>query len=141
MGTTSLDLPQEELKRHFEQLKTRQDVARLLQVSDYQLRYHLYIYPIDKAYTTFKIPKKSGGHRLITTPKTSLKILQHKLNQVLSSVYKVKPSVHGFALQKSIVTNANIHIKQRYILNLDLEDFFSSINFGRVRGLFLLFNI
>ena len=137
MGTTSLDLPQEELKRHFEQLKTRQDVARLLQVSDYQLRYHLYIYPIDKAYTTFKIPKKSGGYRLITTPQTSLKILQHKLNQVLSSVYKVKPSVHGFAIGKSIITNANIHLKQRYILNLDLQDFFPSINFGRVRGLFI----
>ena len=85
MGTTSLDLPQEELKRQFEQLKTRQDVAKLLQVSDYQLRYHLYISPIDKAYTTFKIPKKSGGYRLITTPKTSLKILQKKLNQVLNS--------------------------------------------------------
>lgn len=137
MGTTSLDLPQEELKRQFEQLKTRQDVARLLQVSDYQLRYHLYICPIDKAYTTFKIPKKSGGHRLITTPQTSLKIIQHKLNQVLSSVYKVKPSVHGFAIEKSIVTNAKIHLKQRYILNLDLQDFFPSINFGRVRGLFI----
>ncbi|MDJ0597653.1 MAG: reverse transcriptase domain-containing protein [Crocosphaera sp.] len=137
MGTTSLDLPQEELKRQFEQLKTRQDVAKLLQVSDYQLRYHLYIYPRDKAYTTFKIPKKSGGHRLITTPQTSLKIIQHKLNQVLSSVYKVKPSVHGFAIQKSIVTNAKRHLKQRYILNLEDQDFFPSINFGRVRGLFI----
>ncbi|ACB50436.1 probable RNA-directed DNA polymerase [Crocosphaera subtropica ATCC 51142] len=137
MGTTSLDLPQEELKKHFEQLKTRQDVARLLQVSDYQLRYHLYIHPRDKAYTTFKIPKKSGGHRLITTPQTSLKIIQHKLNQVLSSVYQVKPSVHGFAIQKSIVTNAKIHLKQRYILNLEDQDFFPSINFGRVRGLFI----
>ncbi|MDJ0845182.1 MAG: reverse transcriptase domain-containing protein [Crocosphaera sp.] len=97
----------------------------------------MYICPIDKAYTTFKIPKKSGGHRLITTPQTSLKIIQNKLNQVLSSVYKVKPSVHGFAIKKSIVTNAKIHIKQRYILNLDLQDFFPSINFGRVRGLFI----
>ncbi|MDJ0578557.1 MAG: reverse transcriptase domain-containing protein [Crocosphaera sp.] len=137
MRSTSLDLPREELKRHFAQLKTRQDVTKLLQVSDEQLRYHLYIYPKYKAYTTFTIPKKSGGHRLISTPKTSLKILQHKLNQVLSSVYKIKPSVHGFALQKSIVTNANRHLKQQYILNLDLEDFFPSINFGRVRGLFL----
>jgi RNA-directed DNA polymerase len=37
----------------------------------------------------------------------------------------------------TIITNANLHKRRRYVLNLDLEDFFPSINFGRVRGFFL----
>lgn len=137
MKTTSLNFSEEELKQRFYQLKTRKDVADLLQVSDYQLRYHIYINPLDKAYTKFEIPKKSGGNRIITTPSSSLKILQFKLNQVFKSIYKPKFSTHGFAVGKSILTNAQKHLKQRYILNLDLENFFPSINFGRVRGLLM----
>ena len=137
MKTTSLNLSEEKLKQSFYQLKTRKDLADLLQVSDYQLRYHLYIYPQDKAYTQFKIPKKSGGYRIITAPQTSLKILQCKLNQVFKSIYKPKFSTHGFTIGKSILTNAQQHLKQGYILNLDIKDFFPSINFGRVRGLLM----
>jgi hypothetical protein len=41
---------------------------------------------------------------------------------------------HGFERKRSIITNANLHKRRRYVLNLDLENFFPSINFGRVRG-------
>jgi hypothetical protein len=44
---------------------------------------------------------------------------------------------HGFERKRSIITNANLHKRRRYVLNLDLEDFFPSINFGRVRGFFI----
>ncbi len=137
MNTTFLNLSAEELQEKFYSLRTRKDIANLLQISDYQLRYHLYIYPREKAYTTFQIPKKSGGVRLISAPKTSLKIIQQKLNQVLSSVYRCKPSTHGFAIGRGIVTNAKQHLRQKYVLNIDLKDFFPSINFGRVRGLLI----
>ncbi|MFN6525611.1 reverse transcriptase domain-containing protein [Nostoc sp. ChiSLP03a] len=137
MGTTSLSLTEEELKESFYQLKTRKDIAKLLEISDYRLRYHLYIYPRDKAYTTFQIPKKTGGYRTISVPQSCLKIIQRKLNQVLKCVYQPKPSTHGFVVGKSIVTNAREHLRQRYVLNLDIKDFFSSINFGRVRGLLM----
>lgn len=137
MKTTSLNLTVEELKSRFHQLKTRQDIANLLQVSDYQLRYHLYIKSRDNAYTEFEIPKKSGGKRIITAPQSSLKILQFKLNQVFKSIYQPKFSTHGFVTGKSILTNAQQHLKQKYILNLDLKDFFPSINFGRIRGLLM----
>jgi RNA-directed DNA polymerase len=137
MGTLFLSLTDEELKEGFHKLKKREDIAALLQISDYQLRYHLYIYPREKAYTTFKVSKKSGGSRLISSPKTSLKIIQKKLNQVFKSVYQPKSSTHGFTVEKSILTNAKQHLRQRYVLNLDLKDFFPSINFGRVRGLLM----
>ncbi|MEH2399112.1 reverse transcriptase domain-containing protein [Nostoc sp.] len=137
MGTINLSLTEEELKERFYKLKTRKDIASLLEISDYQLRYHLYIYPRDKAYTTFQIPKKTGEYRTISVPHTCLKIIQRKLNQVLKCVYQPKPSTQGFVTGKSIVTNAKQHLRQRYVLNLDIKDFFSSINFGRVRGLFM----
>ena len=33
--------------------------------------------------------------------------------------------------------NAEKHVARRWVFNVDLENFFPSINFGRVRGLFL----
>jgi RNA-directed DNA polymerase len=38
---------------------------------------------------------------------------------------------------KNIVDNAQRHKKKRWVLNIDLDNFFPSINFGRVRGMFL----
>ncbi len=137
MKTLVLNLSEAELKENFYRLQNRQDIANLLEISDSQLIYHLYIYPLKYAYTEFKIPKKSGGHRLICKPKTSLKIIQQKLNQVLKTVYEPKPSTDGFTVGRSIVTNAEVHLRQRYLLNIDLKDFFPSINFGRVRGLLM----
>ena len=45
--------------------------------------------------------------------------------------------VHGFVKNKSVLSNAKQHLKKKYILNLDLKNFYGSINFGRVRGLFM----
>ena len=74
---------------------------------------------------------------MITAPVTALKLIQSKLAQVLSLVYEPKPSVHGFIRDRSIISNARPHRVRRYVLNVDLRDFFPSINFGRVRGLFM----
>ena len=43
---------------------------------------------------------------------------------------------HGFIERRSIITNAKNHINKHYLLNVDLEDFFPSISFGRVRAMF-----
>ncbi|MCA9964836.1 MAG: RNA-directed DNA polymerase [Anaerolineales bacterium] len=93
--------------------------------------------PEAQRYTTFKLAKASGGFRIISVPNHSLKILQQKLNHILQMVYQPKASVHGFLQGKSILTNAERHVKRKYVLNLDIEAFFPSINFGRVRGMFI----
>jgi RNA-directed DNA polymerase len=132
-----LNLSPDELRSRFFELKTREDVAALLDISDYQLRYHLYILPDEQRYKTFNISKKTGGTRVISAPSSALKIIQQKLNQVLYSIYQAKAPTHGFVVGKNVATNAAMHLRQRYVFNIDLEDFFPSINFGRVRGLFL----
>ncbi len=135
--STQLSASKDELRAAFFQLESRQDIAEILDISVKQLNYYLYILPEHLRYKRFEIPKKRGGSREIFAPATALKIVQQKLNQVLQSVYEAKPSAHGFVPEKSILSNAQPHARKKYVLNLDLKDFFPSINFGRVRGLFM----
>jgi RNA-directed DNA polymerase len=127
----------DELKQNFFDLKTARDVASLLEVSYEKLTYHLHRFPKDRKYAEFSVRKKSGGTRTISAPVTALKILQRKLSQVLYSIYNHKNPVHGFVVTRSIVTNAKQHLHRRFVLNVDLQDFFGSIHFGRVRGIFM----
>ncbi len=137
MNSTKLSLSKEELRAKFFSLTTPQDIADLLEIDLKRLFYHLYILPDTVRYIQFDIPKKRGGLRTISAPSTALKIIQRKLNEILLQVYEPKISVHSFLLNRSILSNAKVHIRRRSILNIDLEEFFPSINFGRVRGLFM----
>ncbi len=127
----------DELKEAFKNLTTPRDVAKILDVPYNKLTYHISTLPESERYKDFLIPKKSGKSRSISAPCTPLKILQRKLSQVLYSVYEPKSSVHGFVTNRSILTNAKRHVHKRYVLNIDLKDFFHSIHFGRVQGIFM----
>jgi RNA-directed DNA polymerase len=131
---TTIKASADEVRASFANLKSRADVAKLLEVNLSQLTYHLFK---AKKYTTFRIPKRSGGHRDISAPASALKILQAKLAGILQEIYIPKNVVHGFARKRSIVTNAETHARSQYVLNVDLQEFFPSINFGRVRGMFM----
>ena len=132
----SLSRSPEELRQAFERLLEPRNVATLLDVTYETLVYYLYELR-DGRYRTFNIAKRRGGVRTIAEPKPGLKAIQQKLSQVLDAVYWVKPSVHGFQSGRSIATNAQLHEASNYVLNIDIQDFFPSINFGRVRGLFM----
>ncbi|NTV45472.1 MAG: RNA-directed DNA polymerase, partial [Chlorobiales bacterium] len=118
-------------------LQTKREVASLLGIKYKYLIYYIHKYPHDKRYTSFQIPKKSGGVREILSPIGPLKFIQRRLSEVLLKDYKVKPSVYGFVKEKSILKNAQRHVGKRYVFNADLKDFFPSINSGRVRGMFM----
>lgn len=126
------------IKEKFLSLETPRNLAELLEV-DYgkHLTYHLYRTKKEGRYKSFKIKKKSGGWRTIRAPITHIKTIQSRLLIVLNAIYVAKPSVHGFLKRRSILTNASAHSRPRFVLNVDLKDFFPSINFGRVRGLFM----
>lgn len=128
-----------ELYEKFFQLKTRQDVANLLEVDLQVLKYHLYISSPSSRYRTFSIPKRSGGSRKISSPATALKIIQMKLNFIFKLVYPPKPSVHSFLPERNIRSNSEKHSNRRNVFNVDLKDFFPSINLGRVRGMFMAY--
>ncbi len=108
-----------------------------MEVSEKYLTYLLYGPTRKRTYTKFTIPKRSGGTRSISVPPKPLRMLQDKLKRVFEKAYQPKPSVHGFVGDRSILTNALPHVRKRWILNIDLEAFFPSINFGRVRGMLM----
>ncbi len=86
----------------------------------------------DSLYKTFQIPKKSGKPRTITAPNPSLKAIQRCLAFLLQSAYQPTISVNGFVPGRSVVSNATVHADKKFVLNLDLENFFPTISFGRV---------
>ncbi len=84
-------------------------------------------------YRTFEIKKKSGGVRKITAPrKRSYKCLLSCLNELLKSLYTPSAYAMGFTEGRSVVTNAGCHKGQNYVYNIDLKDFFPSIDQARV---------
>lgn len=85
-----------------------------------------------RRYKTFKINKKSGGTREISAPHKTLKSILYVLNKYLQNIYEPSPSVMGFVPNKSVVDNAKCHAGHNYVLNMDLENFFSSICEARV---------
>jgi RNA-directed DNA polymerase len=126
-----------ELCDEFYRLVSIEDIANLLDINTSQLKYYLYVSKPHTNYTNFFISKRSGGRREICAPVSALKCIQKKLAQVLQAVYEPKAPAHGYVLEKSIVTNAKIHTRKRYVLNIDLKDFFPSIEFMRVRSKFM----
>lgn len=88
-------------------------------------------------YKIFTIKKRSGGTREIAAPETGLKGIQRQLANKLQDIYIPKSAAHGFTREKTILTNAREHSRKRYVFKVDLQDFFPSIHFGRVMGLFI----
>jgi RNA-directed DNA polymerase len=118
-------------------LQSAQDVARYFGVSYSKMIYALYRAPEYVRYRAFEIPKRTGGLRQILSPNGIIREMQEKLGPVLTAAYDAHPAAHGFIPARSILSNAKMHTGQRLVLNVDLQDFFPTINFGRVRGLFM----
>ena len=127
-------------------IENRSDLANFLNVPLKKLTYILYVKKPESYYKSFDIPKKSGGTRKINAPTGDLKSLQRNLAQYLWKQQKYIweqnggriPNVsHAFEENKSIITNAKIHRNKKYVLNFDLDNFFDSFHFGRIRGFFM----
>lgn len=125
--------------------KTLSDVASLLGYKPSALSYILFKIAKADRYKVFEIKKRTGGERRIDAPNPKLKAVQRRLADVLyeclgeleDGVERKNRLSHAFRRNYSIITNANAHTSRRYVLNIDLSDFFPSLNFGRVRGFFL----
>lgn len=133
------------MEKCFSEIKTRNEFADFLKIERRTLTFVLYSKGVDSYYTSFEIPKKSGESRTIMAPTGVLKTIQRKLSLCLynyrtkiCSDNNIKLNIsHGFEKGKSIITNSKIHKNKRYIVNVDLKDFFESFHFGRVRGYFI----
>ena len=87
-------------------------------------------------YVYFTIAKRSGGTRKLAAPHRQLATAQRWIFERILGRLPVTDHAHGFVAGRSTVTNARPHVGQRIVINLDLSDFFPTITFPRIRGLF-----
>ncbi|USI75368.1 retron Ec67 family RNA-directed DNA polymerase/endonuclease [Sphingopyxis sp. USTB-05] len=128
---------------HLKLASSLSDLALLLGFQPKPFAWVVYKQP--SKYTSFTVPKKRGGHRLIKAPEPKLKNVQKRLCELLQDCIadinnqrgQTEKLSHGFRRKHSIMSNAYQHRGRRYVLNIDLKDFFDTINFGRVRGFFM----
>lgn len=87
-------------------------------------------------YKQFYLPKKSGGQRLISAPMPRLKNLQYWILNNILYKKEVHEAAQGFVPERSIVSNAEKHTGKAVVINMDMKDFFPSVTYKRVKGLF-----
>ena len=86
----------------------------------------------DSRYHTYRIPKQSGGTRLITAPSRTLKHFQRALVDLEMNRWPLEPSATGFRPGSSVVENAMPHVGKRLVVNVDLKGFFPNTKFPRI---------
>ena len=134
-----------QIRTAFEKMQSREDLLHLLNevkpliYGEKAVLFELkqltwYVNPklSGKRYTEFKIKKKSGAQRIIHSPVKGLKAIQKTLAYVLHCVYEPHKAAMGFVRARSIVDNAQLHAGNNYVYNIDLKDFFPSIDQARV---------
>jgi RNA-directed DNA polymerase len=114
------------------------DVAAALDLSIPQLRWLAFHSEAATRvhYVRFSVPKKSGGTRELAAPHRTLARCQEWILANILAKVAVHNAAHGFVAGRSTVTNAAAHVGQRVVVNLDLREFFPTITFPRVRGIF-----
>jgi len=119
-------------------LATPADVAAALGLAIPRLRwlaFHADASPVSH-YARFTVPKKSGGQRLLSAPMAELARAQEWILVNVLEKVATHPAAHGFVKGRSTVSNAQPHVDRDIVVNTDLKDFFPSITFGRVAGMF-----
>ena len=122
-------------------LNTAEEIATAMGISVGELRFLSFNRKTATVshYIRFKIPKKTGGMRSISAPMPRLKRIQVWILKNILEKLPIHPNAHGFCLNKSIVSNAQPHVGSDIVINFDLKDFFPSISYRRVKGLFKSF--
>ena len=141
----------EQIRTAFEKMQSREDLLHVLNEAkpmvygDKAIPFQLkqltwYANPKlgRKRYTEFKVKKKSGSERSIHSPVAGLKSIQKTMSYVLQCVYEPHNAAMGFVRDKSIVDNAKLHVGNMYVYNIDLKDFFPSVDQARVWKCFQL---
>lgn len=118
-------------------LKSREDLAAWLGITDRRLRFLLYVVGPSKNYISFEIKKKGGGVRLIDSPSPAMKKIQHKLLEIFTELAIPSSIAKGYVRGFSTIDHAYLHRRRRHIILADLESFFPTITFQRVRGALL----
>ena len=125
-------------KQGLPQLTDAASLAKAMNISIGELRFLAFNRKVSEMnhYRRFMLPKKAGGQRLISAPMPRLKEAQYWILGHILYPIPLHKATHGFRPDHSIVSNARPHIGQDVVINLDLKDFFPTVSYPRVKGLF-----
>jgi hypothetical protein len=126
------------------QLASLADLADFTELSHGQLEWLADVRGLERSvaderlrnYRYHAVPRASGCVRMIERPKRRLKEIQRKVLHELLAAVPAHPAAHGFVRGRSARTHALQHTGRTVVLRLDLEDFFASIEAGRIYGIF-----
>ncbi len=118
-------------------VETPKALAEALGVTIPALRWFAFHRLVDAGthYRRWQIAKRDGGLRTITSPRSSLKKHQRWILRNVAERLPVHGAAHGFLAGRSIVTNATVHAGAATVVKVDLQDFFPSVGWRRVKGL------
>jgi RNA-directed DNA polymerase len=119
-------------------MSTPAELATALGIDVGALRWLCFHQPAARVvhYRQFVVPKRSGGERVLSAPLPHLKRTQHWILRNILDPVPLEAPAHGFVRGRSTVSNAREHLRRDVVVNLDLADFFPSVTFPRVRGVF-----
>jgi RNA-directed DNA polymerase len=129
-------------RQNFCSLRTVSELCLLLKTDKRKLQ----LLASQPPYKTFTIPKKNGGERLIEAPNHDLKRVLSLLNRYLQSTYYFEKSraAYGFIVgvkndddRRNVLANAKKHLHKTWLLNIDLKDFFHSVDREQVVDIFV----
>ena len=122
-------------------LSDARDLAQAMGISVGELRFLAFSRKNSSVshYKRFTIPKRSGGLRTISAPMPRLKAAQHWILHNILDKIAVHESAQGCVTGRSIKTNAEKHLAKDLLVNQDLKNFFPSITYKRIRGVFASF--
>ncbi|MDB5307714.1 MAG: hypothetical protein JWO38_1916 [Gemmataceae bacterium] len=119
-------------------LDTPQQLAEALGVTVPQLRGMAYHRDAATSlhYVRFAIPKRDGTERPIWAPKKRLKAAQRWILHNIVERLPVHGSAQGFLVGRSTLTNAEVHTNAKILLKMDVKEFFPTVTWRRVKGVF-----
>ena len=141
ISTNAIDIAIEYAEHlHNRKLPIIYDQQHFFQLVGYDEAYVMAIVNQPKSfYKEYSIPKRNGDRRIIHEPLPSLKEIQTWiLKYILNPGAKIFVSsvAKAYMPKQSVRDNARFHKRQKYVLCLDLKDFFDSISFRQVFSVF-----
>lgn len=91
---------------------------------------------VDSYYREFELPKRTGGVRVIKAPYSSLMAVQYWIKNTILDRQYIHSASHGFTSGRSIKTHAELHSKSKFILKIDIKDYFPSFSVNWVANYF-----
>ncbi|MBY6362638.1 reverse transcriptase family protein [Rhodococcoides corynebacterioides] len=87
-------------------------------------------------YRALTIPKSAGAHRLLEIPKPRLREMQRRVLRRIVERIEPHDAAHGFRRGRGVHTFAAPHRQQDVVIRMDVRNFFPTITFARIRGVF-----